>query len=66
MKQALWHRLDIIARSLSPLAMTLLLIMIGMVPLQIPDMAPLILKKGSRKSIIRRKVLSKKSPSFLH
>jgi rod shape-determining protein MreD len=41
-KQALWHRLDIIARSLSPLAMTLLLIMIGMVPLQIPDMAPVI------------------------
>lgn len=42
MKQALWHRLDIIARSLSPLAMTMLLIMIGMVPLQIPDMAPVI------------------------
>ncbi len=42
MKHALWHRLDIIARSLSPLAMTVLLIMIGMVPLQIPDMAPVI------------------------
>ena len=42
MKHALWHRLDIIARSLSPLAMTVLLIMIGMVPLQIPNMAPVI------------------------
>jgi rod shape-determining protein MreD len=36
-KQGLWHRLDIVARSLSPLAITLLLIMLGMVPLQIPE-----------------------------
>jgi rod shape-determining protein MreD len=41
-KQALWHRLDILARSLSPLAMTLLLVMIGMVPLKIPHIAPVI------------------------
>jgi rod shape-determining protein MreD len=41
-KQGLWHRLDIVARSLSPLAITLLLIMLGMVPLQIPDIAPII------------------------
>jgi rod shape-determining protein MreD len=41
-KQGLWHRLDIIARSLSPLAITLLLIMVGMVPLQIPKIAPVI------------------------
>ena len=40
MKQALWHRLDILARSLSPLAMTLLLIMVGMVPLKNPHIAP--------------------------
>ena len=42
MKQALWHRLDILARSLSPLTLTLLLIMIGMVPLQSPHIAPVI------------------------
>ncbi len=42
MKQGLWHRLDIIARSLSPLAITLLLIMLGMIPLQIPNIAPVI------------------------
>ncbi len=42
MKQGLWHRLDIVARSLSPLVITLLLIMLGMVPLQVPHIAPVV------------------------
>lgn len=42
MKHGLWHRLDIVARSLSPLAITLFLVMLAMVPLQIPNVAPVV------------------------
>ena len=42
MKQGTWHRLDLTARSLTPTAITLLLIMLGMVPLQLPNIAPVV------------------------
>ena len=42
MKQGTWHRLDLTARSLTPLTITLLLIMLGMVPLQLPNIAPVV------------------------
>jgi len=35
-----WTRLDGTARNLSPMAFTILLIMIGMVPLRVPNLAP--------------------------
>jgi rod shape-determining protein MreD len=41
-KQSAWFRLDNIARNLFPFAFTLILVMIGMVPLQIPDLSPII------------------------
>ncbi|MDH3475442.1 MAG: rod shape-determining protein MreD [Rhodospirillales bacterium] len=42
MKQGLWHRLDVLGRSLSPLIITLLLVTAGFVPLQVPNIAPVI------------------------
>ncbi len=42
MKQGLWHRIDILARGLFPLLITLLLVMAGFVPLQMPNIAPVI------------------------
>ncbi len=42
MKFSLWQRLDAIARSMFPVTATLLLIMASMVPLRIPDLAPII------------------------
>lgn len=42
MKQGLWHRIDILARSLFPLVITLLLVTAGFVPLQVPNIAPVI------------------------
>ncbi len=36
----LWTHLDAAARSLSPFAVTMLLVMIGMIPLRIPNLAP--------------------------
>lgn len=42
MKESFWHRLDLIARGLAPLTLTLVLILLTMVPLQIPDFAPVI------------------------
>ncbi len=41
MKQGLWHHLDLIARNLSPFAITALLVMAGVVPLGMPDLAPI-------------------------
>lgn len=41
MKQGLWHHLDLIARNLSPFAITALLVMAGLVPLGLPDLAPI-------------------------
>ena len=40
MSPTVWTRLDGTARNLSPMAFTVLLIMIGMVPLRIPNLAP--------------------------
>ncbi len=40
MNSTVWTRLDGAARSLSPMAFTMLLIMVGMVPLRIPNLAP--------------------------
>lgn len=42
MIQGLWHRLDLLARNLTPLMITLLLITLGFVPLQVPNIAPVI------------------------
>jgi rod shape-determining protein MreD len=40
-KQGLWHHLDLIAHNLSPFAITALLVMAGVVPLGLPDLAPI-------------------------
>ena len=40
--EGLWHRLDILARGLTPLMLTMILVLIGMVPLQNPDIAALV------------------------
>ncbi|MEM7223934.1 MAG: rod shape-determining protein MreD [Pseudomonadota bacterium] len=42
MRPAALHRLDWLARSASPVAISLLLVILGMVPLQIPDVTPVI------------------------
>lgn len=42
MKQSLWHHLDLTARNISPFAITVLLVMAGMVPLGVPDLSPII------------------------
>ena len=41
MSQIVWTRLDGAARSLAPFAITVLLIMFGMVPLGVPNFAPI-------------------------
>lgn len=41
MNQSAWSRLDVIARCLFPFAFTLLLVMAGMVPLQVPEFSPI-------------------------
>ncbi len=40
MSPTVWTRLDGTARNLSPMAVTMLLIMVGMVPLRVPNLAP--------------------------
>ncbi len=40
MSPTVWTRLDGTARKLSPMAVTMLLIMVGMVPLRVPNLAP--------------------------
>ncbi len=42
MRLATWHRLDLAARNVSPVAISLLLVILGMVPLQIPNVTPVI------------------------
>ena len=42
MRASAWHRLDWLARSAAPLATSLLLVILGLVPLQIPDVTPVI------------------------
>ena len=46
MNQNAWVRLDHVARSLFPFALTLLLVMVGMVPLRVPDLSPIIPSLG--------------------
>lgn len=46
MNQNAWVRLDHVARNLFPFTLTLLLIMVGMVPLRIPDLSPIIPSLG--------------------
>lgn len=41
MKTSLWQRLDVLARSLWPFTLTLLLLIIAVVPLQIPHLGPI-------------------------
>lgn len=40
MKSSLWHHLDLVARTLWPFTLTVLLLILGIVPLQIPHLAP--------------------------
>lgn len=42
MKQNVWQRLDLLARNLSPFAITILLVILGLVPLRIPDISPVL------------------------
>lgn len=41
MSDVLWQRLDLIARNLTPFATTLLLLILGLVPLRLPYLPPL-------------------------
>lgn len=41
MSDAFWQRLDLIARNVSPFAFTLLLLIVGLVPLRLPYLPPL-------------------------
>jgi len=41
-EEGLWHRLDVIARSISPFFVTLLLVMFSLVPLRIADLSPIV------------------------
>lgn len=40
MTPSVWNRLDLAARGLTPFALTALVVMIGMVPLHLPDVTP--------------------------
>ena len=40
-EEGVWHRLDIVARSISPFFVTLLLVLFGLVPLHISDFSPI-------------------------
>ena len=42
MNQSVWSRLDLVARSLFPFALSLLLVMASMVPLRVPDLSPIV------------------------
>lgn len=42
MKQNVWQRLDLLARNLSPFALTTLLVILGLVPLRVPDISPVL------------------------
>lgn len=41
-EEGVWHRLDIVARSISPFFVTLLLVLFGLVPLHISDLSPIV------------------------
>ena len=42
MREDVWHRLDLIARNVLPVFVTLLLVMVAMVPLRVPLLTPVI------------------------
>lgn len=42
MREDVWHRLDLVARNILPVFVTLLLIMVAMVPLRVPLLSPVI------------------------
>ena len=46
MNQTVWTRLDLVARSLFPFALTLLLVMVAMVPLRVPELSPIVPSLG--------------------
>src|SRR3546814_13791776 len=41
-EEGLWHRLDVIARSISPFFVTLLLVLLSLLPLRIADLSPIV------------------------
>ena len=41
-EDGLWHRLDLVARSISPFFVTLLLVLLGLLPLRIADLSPIV------------------------
>ncbi len=41
-EEGVWHRLDVVARSISPFFVTLLLVLVGLVPLHVSDFSPII------------------------
>ena len=41
-EEGVWHRLDVVARSISPFFVTLLLVLVTLVPLQISDLSPIV------------------------
>lgn len=42
MKLTLWQRLDLVARQITPFLVTLLLVMLALVPLRVPNLAPIV------------------------
>lgn len=41
MKQSFWHRLDQLARGLTPFALSLLLVVLSLVPIRLPGLSPI-------------------------
>lgn len=41
-EEGVWHRLDVVARSISPFFVTLLLILLALVPLHISEISPIV------------------------
>lgn len=41
-EEGLWHRLDLVARSISPFFVTLLLVLVSLLPLRIADLSPIV------------------------
>jgi rod shape-determining protein MreD len=41
-EEGVWHRLDVVARSISPFFVTMLLILLSLVPLHISDLSPIV------------------------
>lgn len=42
MKATVWQRCDLAARNLSPFALTFLIVLVGMLPVRLPDLAPVV------------------------